>query len=115
MAPAFCEKSPCAVVCRGLPSSRAVTDGRKAILTRLLACHGVCVLLAVFATLGALESRLLRVTHWSSVTLESRGGGRSNASDATMFVGFNGVFCDRAPVDGFAAWKDFNALVRGGR
>ena len=61
MPPACCEKSPCAILCRKVPTSATFTANRVPILKGLLVCYVVCIFLAVFATLGALNSKALRV------------------------------------------------------
>ena len=117
MAPAFCEKSPCAALCRGLAcfASRDVTANRRAVVKTLVGVHVCCVVVAVVACLGALETKALKSTAWASVTMDTVGG-----PNGALYVGFRGVWVDGAgarngsapsPIDGYYAWDDFEDLV----
>ncbi|KAH8069403.1 hypothetical protein JL721_5963 [Aureococcus anophagefferens] len=117
MAPACCEKSPCAALCRGLAcfASRDVTANRRAVVKTLVGIHVCCVVVAVVACLGALETKALKSTAWASVTMDTVGG-----PNGALYVGFRGVWVDGpgarngsapSPIDGYYAWDDFEDLV----
>ena len=117
MAPACCEKSPCAALCRGLAcfASRDVTANRRAVVKTLVGIHVCCVVVAAVACLGALETKALKSTAWASVTMDTVGG-----PNGALYVGFRGVWVDGpgarngsapSPIDGYYAWDDFEDLV----